>query len=599
MTEIQEITSFPNNFVENPKEPLSGYINYIFWSPGLGDAFGCFNILEKIGEKDNRYINLYAFDKNTFDKLNKIGSLFNLKYVRLKGYDYDSIKNEKSTRHFQSWGSDTNWAEQWVEATGCVGGESRLLELKQGKWRYNNTKNVVGVSFSANSCHGKIPKEVNKIRIIDGLLRENKTVYYFGRNSKDPNDDFLKKYDGNKSFIIIDNDLDASIVVKFLECERFIGIDSGMSWFSTFLRIPTDIVVGREFRNDPWGNKSGLPKTFEKISWVKISWEDEFVGGVSFRTNGVKLHNIRNIKYGRDEISVDVTDLILNKRIKVNDNLLIDSLAGDPLPGHIKNLHITYDNDKIGIISEGKKIKFYPNDTNLVYLTPFGSEYRKMARLCVLSMRTIGKYTGKIVIFTDEIDDSLREISNIADIVQVQFECHPLVARIYACDYINASSYQNIMYFDCDIFCMKEINTMFRAKNNVLYMEEPWHKIKNTWSGVIDTYYFNEEEMIKYGECHPINSGHYCVSGDYFDTFFKTYKKEFERKTKFEWGMDQSSLNSIVRKGYVNSEVFDKYEIGIPTRIPEEEYEKYNIVHFAGYANRLNSMEYLWFKMRK
>jgi lipopolysaccharide biosynthesis glycosyltransferase len=188
-------------------------------------------------------------------------------------------------------------------------------------------------------------------------------------------------------------------------------------------------------------------------------------------------------------------------------------------------------------------------------------------------------------------------VEKYCDVIVMKFDCHPLVNRIYALEFMS-STYDSILYLDCDVLAYGDINNLFCYEDAVMYMEEPWHYNRNTMSGMIDTYYFTEDEKNNtYGNYHPINSGHFSVSGKYKDEFFVTYKGKYETRINFSWGQDQSCLNYIVRTNMIKSKVYGKNTIGISTHLSSEEYKNYDLIHFAGHGDRVELMRKLCEKM--
>lgn len=307
--------------------------------------------------------------------------------------------------------------------------------------------------------------------------------------------------------------------------------------------------------------------------------------------------NLLNSIYYRDDKVIDITNYIKNRRIIKNDNHFINSILGkDPLTGKdkfIKNTHLINGNIIEKNYRIGDRIDLYP-DNKLIYLTPVGVHYRKMAKYCVKSLRKNGNYKGKIIVFTDMIDEHMRDIEKLADIICLQFYCHPLVNRIFALDYINYELYEKILYLDCDCYCQKNIYELFNFEDNFKFMEEPWHYNKNTYSGSIDTFYFTQEEInITYANFHPINSGHFAIKRDYFLEFKRIYKDIYNSKQEFAWGLDQSSMNAAIRKNImVGGSAYNHDIICVPAKQKID--EKYFLLHFAGYGKREYVMEEMW-----
>jgi lipopolysaccharide biosynthesis glycosyltransferase len=372
------------------------------------------------------------------------------------------------------------------------------------------------------------------------------------------------------------------------------------NWNPTWRRADT-----LEFQNNIWINKKNGQKqriwhgAGEEKLWtgkydsasVNEAWS--WIGGELPPKNNKLV--ITKAIYGYGDKAKDVTDIIRDKKLIHNDNDSLDRTIGDPNPGVEKEITVYFRQHGQEVI---KKYPKHHNidtfiDNNLIYFTVRGKEYKEMLTYCVKSLRNIGNYNGKIIIFTNEIDENLKSINHLATFVSIQFQCHPMFDRLHAMEFINPCLYKNILALDSDVLAMKDISSLFTASDEVLYMEEPWQYIKKCSWDLIYSSHMTDEEKQKFGDFHTINAGHFCIAGNIFIDFYEKYKEECYRKRQ-EFGADQSALNSIIRKGLIKARPFSKNDICMPTQTKEEYFNKYSLLHFAGYSGRLEKIKQLY-----
>jgi hypothetical protein len=248
-------------------KPLFGFTHMTFLSPGLGDAIGCLNVASKIANEQNIILAISGGSEYITNKLKKCIGLFDIPNVVIR----EKTIND-TCRNFQAWGSDTNWNNQWVKGSGCSMELTYTFIKNKYKLWSGGIKDMVGVSLSAKSCLGKIPITINKKILLNKLLKAGKKIIYFGRTEDDI---WLDEYEHKINFL--NCDISEEMINKICSCEKFIGVDSGMAWMSVICDVPTDIIVGRGFLEDPLGH-SFLPRTFNEIECVKsICWIDDYL----------------------------------------------------------------------------------------------------------------------------------------------------------------------------------------------------------------------------------------------------------------------------------------------------------------------------------
>jgi len=291
----------------NENYPLCGYdcLEYVSCD-GIGDIIGGLNITNNIGKFENKIISLYFSSEKALTKAYKIYNCFFYSNVEIKGLSSNIPKNYKS-RKFQPWGSDCSWMKGWLY--GAIkenfNFNKHMVVPKIGFWNYTHDNNNIGMSFSVNTAAIKKPQKLYIINLINELLKNNKKIIYFGfiGNSID---NFIKEKFCNE-IEFYEKDIDNDFLIKMKSCSYFYGTDSGMSWISSFLRIPTEIILSKTFYLDILTNlsKNEKMKTFEDIPWVLVKFENF----EDLKSNIDKKWIDRNIIYKRGE---DTNIIILN-----------------------------------------------------------------------------------------------------------------------------------------------------------------------------------------------------------------------------------------------------------------------------------------------
>lgn len=247
------------------KLTLSNCENVYLEGVGVGDIIGTMNMLQNLREQSGNVVNLYVRDQDK--RLRDLHALFEVPNVRI---GKENKQDLQSVKKILPWGSDSDWVTSWLRGAGCKEyGPDKMIKMKID---HRPTKGKVGISFSVHGCPGKNVALHHRERIINKLLNNGKEIVYFGYRKDDPRDAWVSEYSNNLKIASFDFE---NCAKEMATCEEFIGADSGMAWVSTFLRIPTTIVVGVGYLIDPHGHGFGLPKTFNGIPHVNIKWDYE------------------------------------------------------------------------------------------------------------------------------------------------------------------------------------------------------------------------------------------------------------------------------------------------------------------------------------
>ena len=217
--------------------------------------------------------------------------------------------------------------------------------------------------------------------------------------------------------------------------------------------------------------------------------------------------------------------------------------------------------------------------THLIYCTPRGPLYRQMAIMLEKSLRTLGQYRGLIVIFTDNETDFKEIRTASTQIVELsEFSECPLTGRMVASKYLEPKYFDQIMYLDCDILCTAPVEPLFSANDCLMYSEEYFLKSKECKNrpGLdgVNNHYFTSDERIRHAEDFCINSGVFTCAAELYNDAMSQWIQIWKSKPNPPWGMDQSSMTALVRRGRVHAKcyshdlIYSPIEFGRPVVHP-------------------------------
>lgn len=228
----------------------------------------------------------------------------------------------------------------------------------------------------------------------------------------------------------------------------------------------------------------------------------------------------------------------------------------------------------------------------LIYICVRGEEFRRMAVMLVCSLRDVGKYTGDILIVCNSLDPIVRSVDRLAEVRVANLPCHIRDDRMHAMALIDPTRYDQILNLDADILALNDVNPLFQAADELRFYDEWWgylHQHQQMY-----TYYMDAEEIRRYGWCHTINVGHWCVSGNQFRPLYQAWKEVLESRPYGVDGADQAAFNAVVRRGLVPAKPIDRGLICTALAVPESEWMQHAIIHFAGWLDhRLQKMQEL------
>jgi hypothetical protein len=223
---------------------------------------------------------------------------------------------------------------------------------------------------------------------------------------------------------------------------------------------------------------------------------------------------------------------------------------------------------------------------DLIYITTRGAEYRAMAALLVQSLRGRGRFQGEILVLTKEIAE-LAAVDHLATIRQHTFTCHPMFDRVEALELVPAG-FDTITCLDADILAMKPVDRLLQAEGHILYFEEPWQTIGDRPPGDIYTSRMTDAERADWARHKTINVGHFTLPGELLELFLALYRQVCEGPLVD--GVDQAAFNAIIRSEAFPARPYRNYGIANCTQTDPKRWCAFDLCHWAGFPNKLDSM---------
>jgi hypothetical protein len=178
-----------------------------------------------------------------------------------------------------------------------------------------------------------------------------------------------------------------------------------------------------------------------------------------------------------------------------------------------------------------------------------GHLYLEMADLLIASLRQFGNFSSDILVYTD--NESWFKDKGVST-RKIAAGMHPWEARFSAA--LDIRPYHNVMYLDADIICIGDINPLFTARNEVLYVYETSLLMNSMKFG---HHFLTQDEREAFKDDFIINSGTYCVDAGYYDYFAGRWKAMWDEYITDPSLIsnpytDQSMLNAILRRKQIS-----------------------------------------------
>ena len=169
-----------------------------------------------------------------------------------------------------------------------------------------------------------------------------------------------------------------------------------------------------------------------------------------------------------------------------------------------------------------------------------------MTELCVQSLRDPGRFSGPIVVFTDNGYRPAEPHVRVISIPQRRDHFERLSFKPNAAEYLDVERYDKILFLDVDIVAIGDVNPLFDyADGSIRGMEEsPWTRMDGPSCGATLT----EEERRLARDRWGINTGLLCTPCGRFREYMRLWQNEIRRgREKVEnHFVDQPPFNALV-----------------------------------------------------
>lgn len=182
---------------------------------------------------------------------------------------------------------------------------------------------------------------------------------------------------------------------------------------------------------------------------------------------------------------------------------------------------------------------------NLIYIISSCIDFNIITNYLVNSLRINGNYKDEIIIFYLNMDENLISIQNKCKLVKLDITSEFADLQIRALNLIEYNNYNQIMYIECNILCLKDINSIFCANDDVKVFKKQWNKYKEIENNI---------------NC-------FCLESDYFEEFKNIYKTEFLNICN--QNIKKSVINYLVSNNLIRSSSFRNDSIGFENDINE------------------------------
>jgi hypothetical protein len=215
----------------------------------------------------------------------------------------------------------------------------------------------------------------------------------------------------------------------------------------------------------------------------------------------------------------------------------------------------------------------------------FGQQYWEQFEVCY---KTIPK-DWNVIVFSDTIETEIHKYNfSHYGVTTPQTVFEKLTYRKNIHKLIDINQYSQIWYSDPDMLFTGDILAKYKDSKSILVSNEPFMDMSNEhFNGG-----FSDKEVYSLVEnfAPAINGGLYCVPKNCY-SFFEQYESLlniFSALNPGNMATDQHALNNLFHRKLNTFELFDKDDVGFPTRQTEGKY----VNHYIGMGlYKLNLMK--------
>jgi hypothetical protein len=215
-----------------------------------------------------------------------------------------------------------------------------------------------------------------------------------------------------------------------------------------------------------------------------------------------------------------------------------------------------------------------------------GYAYAEMADVCVQSLRTKGKFTGEIKIFTN-LDLSPYEFIR-SECTAAKVESFSNITKTLIPEW--SEPYDQLMYIDVDCIAIDDINPFFEYKPDKIRFSEQW---KMPMTGPDFSAWLTSKEKIRAADRNGVNGGFFVTPQGKISELCHHWSALINQQYK----NDQWALNALVLRDMFDIDFFPDHWVEFPliaeelNQIQDRVLEENKILHFC--SNRCDKMDQL------
>jgi lipopolysaccharide biosynthesis glycosyltransferase len=181
---------------------------------------------------------------------------------------------------------------------------------------------------------------------------------------------------------------------------------------------------------------------------------------------------------------------------------------------------------------------------NVAFTIGLGSAaYRKAACITARALAYQQNFQGQIIVFSDR-DLNLPDPITTIIVDDERFLSQPKWLKVAACEYINVSDYEKVLFLDGDVITQRPVDDILALADQCMVLTDDVHYRINQGS---NSRCFNAEELLRYESHEAVTSSFFAGPGKLMQEWLSTWKEILiENQDKNGRGFDQSALNKAI-----------------------------------------------------
>jgi hypothetical protein len=227
-------------------------------------------------------------------------------------------------------------------------------------------------------------------------------------------------------------------------------------------------------------------------------------------------------------------------------------------------------------------------------------EHQAMAALCVRSLRGMGAYDGPILLYAHQPGHHLVAVNDLCTLIEFpRSDDHlPHTDHYFALQEVSTGGYDQIAYLGADILAQAPITELWCADQDLRYFEEPFFTYATEQEHDLYHWYLYRDEILHLADQHTINDDHWTCPAHLLHSLFRTWQTIYTSRPGHgtHYGANQSAFNALIRRGLIPASPYPLQQaqaldlIGFAARVPQVDWRRYPLMHFAGFTARLEMM---------